>query len=327
MRVGIQLTSNPQQYEFLLSLIQSELSNKINIDFIHISSENKLRTELPNLDILTCYNITPKSFSYSSNKLKWIHIGAAGVEESLFPELLKSKTIITNASGIHAGPVSEFTMGMILYMVKQFRGCNQFMSDKIWTQWELAKNISQLKGKTIGIIGFGSIGKAIAKKAKAFEMQVISTRRLQKKVEQKKIVDELIPLSDLDHLLSNSNFIVVACPLTPMTNGMIGKKEISKITKSAYLINIARGEIIKENALINALQKKSIAGAALDVYKDEPLQKDHPLFKLDNVFLSPHIAGNFRKYQNDVALQFTNNLNRYLTGKNLINRVCKKRLY
>ena len=79
--------------------------------------------------------------------------------------------------------------------------------------------------------------------------------------------------------------------------------------------------------MINALQKKSIAGAALDVYKDEPLQKDHPLFKLDNVFLSPHISGNFSKYQNDVALQFTNNLNRFLTGKNLINRVCKKRLY
>ena len=80
----------------------------------------------------------------------------------MFPEILKSKTIITNASGIHSGPVSVFTMGMILYMVKQFRDCNQFMSDKIWTQWKLAKNITQLKGKTIGIIGFGSIGKAIA---------------------------------------------------------------------------------------------------------------------------------------------------------------------
>jgi len=251
----------------------------------------------------------------------------AGLENSLFPEILKSKTIITNASGVHAGPVSEFVMSAILYFAKRIKDCHEFMQTTNWTQWEVAKQMVQLKGKTIGIIGFGSLGKAIAKKAKAFDMKVIATRRLQKKVEHKKTVDELIPISNLNHLLKNSDFVVVACPLTPLTRGMIGKKELTRMNSSSFIINIARGEIINEAALIKALQNKTIAGAALDVFEKEPLPKESPLFALDNVFLSPHISGNFPEYQHDVMVQFANNLTRYLAGKDLKNRVCKKRLY
>ena len=158
-------------------------------------------------------------------------------------------------------------------------------------------------------------------------MKVIATRRLQKKVEHKKTVDELIPISKLSHLLKNSDFVVVACPLTPITIGMIDKRELSTMKSSAIIINIARGNIINEAALIKALQIKTIAGAALDVFEEEPLPKESPLFTLDNVFLSPHISGNFPEYQHDVIVQFADNLNRYLAGKDLKNRVCKKRLY
>jgi len=168
---------------------------------------------------------------------------------------------------------------------------------------------------------------AIAKKVKAFDMKVIATRRLQKKVEHKKTVDELIPISKLSHLLKNSDFVVVACPLTPITIGMIDKRELSTMKSSAIIINIARGKIINEAALIKALQIKTIAGAALDVFEEEPLPKESPLFALDNVFLSPHISGNFPEYQHDVMVQFADNLKRYLAGKDLKNRVCKKRLY
>ena len=108
---------------------------------------------------------------------------------------------------------------------------------------------------------------------------------------------------------------------------MIGKRELSEMKSTAFIINIARGEIINEAALIKALQNKTIAGAALDVFEKEPLPKESPLFALDNVFLSPHISGNFPEYQHDVMVQFADNLNRYLAGKDLKNRVCKKRLY
>jgi len=327
MKIGLQLTQNQEKYSTLTSILKSKLDKKNGITFLQIGNDDDLKTKIDSLDILVAYKINEKIFSHSSKTLKWVHLGSAGIEQSLFPEILKSKTIITNASGIHAGPVSEFVMGMILYFSKQFLGCEKFKSNQKWAQWELAKKTIQLKNKTIGIIGFGEIGKSIAQKAKAFDMKVIATRRLQKKIENKKIVDELIPLSELTYLLKNSDYIVVACPLTPLTNGMISKAELGKMKSSAFIINIARGAIIDESALIHALKENKIAGAGLDVFENEPLDKDNPLFELDNVFLSPHISGNFPEYQHDVVVQFAENLNRYLSGKSLKNRVCKKRLY
>ena len=327
LKVGIQLTQNPEKYKYLLSVLKSELHTTSGLEFVHITTDEKLTKMIPELDILTTYHIKETSFSNAIAQLKWIHFGVAGLEHSLFPKLLKSKTTITNASGVHAGPISEFVISTILYFAKQFKDCQKFMQTENWTQWQVAKQMIQLKGKTIGIIGFGSLGKAIAKKAKAFDMKVIATRRLQKKVEHKKTVDELIPVSNLSHLLKNSDFIVIACPLTPVTKNMIGKRELSEMKSTAFIINIARGEIINEAALINALQNKTLAGAALDVFEKEPLPKESPLFALDNVFLSPHISGNFPEYQHDVMVQFADNLNRYLAGKDLKNRVCKKRLY
>ena len=327
LKVGIQLTQSPEKYKYLLSVLKFKLHTTSGLEFVHIPSDEKLTKMIPELDILTTYRIKETSFAYATDRLKWVNFGIAGLEHSLFPDILKSKTIITNSSGVHAGPVSEFVMSAILYFAKRFKDCQIFMQTKNWTQWQVAKQMVQLKGKTIGIIGFGSLGKAIAKKAKAFDMKVIATRRLQKKVEHKKTVDELIPVSNLSHLLKNSDFVVIACPLTPVTKNMIGKRELSEMKSTAFIINIARGEIINEAALINALQNKTLAGAALDVFEKEPLPKESPLFALDNVFLSPHISGNFPEYQHDVMVQFADNLNRYLAGKDLKNRVCKKRLY
>ena len=327
MRIGLQLTKNPEKYNQLLGLLKANLQNGIEVEFIHIPDNDKLKDEIPELDILVTFGISEKLFSQSNTKLKWIHFGSAGVEKSLTPTLLKSKTIITNASGVHANPVSEFALGMMIYLSKKFNGCEKFKKDKEWTQWELARQTIQLKVKTVGIIGFGSIGKAIAKKCKAFDMNVIATRRLQKKMESKKTVDELIPISELDYLLKNSDYVVITCPLTPLTKGLIRKSQIKKMKSTAFLINIARGAIIDETALIQALENKSIAGVALDVFENEPLPKSSQLFTFDNAFLSPHISGNFPEYQKDVVLQFADNLNRYVDGKALKNRVCKKRLY
>ena len=326
-KIGIQLTQNPEKYKTLLSVLKSELISTDGIEFIHIPTDNELEQFIPDIDILTTYHIKKPSFACATDRLKWIHFGMAGLEHSLFPEILKSKTIITNASGVHAGPVAEFVISVLLYFAKRVKDCHDFMQTRNWTQWEVAKQMVQLKGKTLGIIGFGSLGKTIAKKAQAFEMNVIATRRLQKKVEHKKTVGELIPLSMLSHLLKNSDFLVVACPLTPLTKGMIGKWELYQMKSTAFIINIARGEIINKDALLKVLQNKTIAGAALDVFEKEPLPKESPLFALDNVFLSPHMSGNFPEYQHDVVVQFADNLNRYLSGKDLKNRVCKKRLY
>lgn len=325
MRVGLQITKNKDKYKKLIKYI--DLSKLKNITFIHIEDNKSLKQKIKTLDILVTYKITPELFKYRSENLKWIHIGASGVEENLFEDILKSKVMITNSKGINSRPVAEFIMSQIMYFAKQVDECNKFKLNRSWNQWELAKKTKQLSGCTLGIIGYGEIGKELSKLAKAFNMKVLATRRLQKENEHKKFVDLLIPVKDIDFILKNSDFIAIACPLTPFTKNMINKKSFQIMKKDSYLINTSRGSIINEGDLIEALKNKKIAGAALDVFNTEPLDSKNPLFKLNNVFLSPHISGNFSQYQAVMIKQFGDMLIKFINNKALKNRVCKKRLY
>ena len=325
MRIGLQITKNKQKYKKLCSLIENPGNNRIS--FIHIDSNQTLKQEFKNLDILVTYGITPELFQHRSDKLKWIHIGASGVEQNLFKDLLKSKVMITNAKGINSKPVAEFIMSQILFFAKQFNACNQFKLDKKWTQWELAKQIKQLSEYTLGIIGYGEIGKELSRFAKSFGMRVLATRRLQKKIEHKKYADMLVPITHMDSILKDSDFIALTCPLTPLTKNMINKKSFHIMSQDSYLINTSRGDIVNEQDLIKAIIKNQISGAALDVFSAEPLAKNSPLFDLDNVFLSPHISGNFSDYQRIMMQQFSMMLAKFINNKTLKNRVCKKRLY
>tara|TARA_B110000014_G_C20115748_1_gene589210 strand:- start:1052 stop:2035 length:984 start_codon:yes stop_codon:yes gene_type:complete len=327
MNIGLNITKNISKFSHFLSMIQKNTPTYKQCNFINVSDSNQLKKNISNLDVLLTYDINPEIFQYASNKLKWIHFGVAGVEKNLFPEIIKSKTILTNCSGIHAGPVSEFIIACILYHCKRFNNCNEFKRTQEWKQWDIAKTMIQLKGKTLGIIGYGQIGKATARLAKQFGMKVIATRRLQKKITSNRFVDYLLPLSNINQLYKDSDFIAVTCPLTPMTDKMISFNEFSIMKDTAYIINIARGGIINDEALIDALDHDKIFGGALDVFTDEPLEKGHPYFKYDSIFLSPHISGNFPEYQTDMINQFINNLICFLNGKVLKNRICKKRLY
>ena len=325
MRVGLQITKNKDKYKKLIKYF--DLSKLKNITFIHIEDNKSLKQKIKTLDILVTYKITPELFKYRSENLKWIHIGASGVEENLFEDILKSKVMITNSKGINSRPVAEFIMSQIMYFAKQVDECNKFKLNRSWNQWELAKKTKQLSGCTLGIIGYGEIGKELSKLAKAFNMKVLATRRLQKENEHKKFVDLLIPVKDIDFILKNSDFIAITCPLTPFTKNMINKKSFQIMKKDSYLINTSRGSIINEGDLIEALKNKKIAGAALDVFNTEPLDSKNPLFKLNNVFLSPHISGNFSQYQAVMIKQFGDMLIKFINNKALKNRVCKKRLY
>lgn len=326
MRIGLQLTQNPDKYQLIKEKIKSQITNSDAIEFIHIFDDDHLKTEIPKLDILACYRLWESSFSLRSNTLKWIHFGVAGVEKSLFPELINSDLIITNARGIHGGPVSEFLMGMMLYLAKRFRDCEKFRSSNDWKQWEIARQMMQLSGKTLGIIGYGSIGKVLAKKAKAFGMHVIASSRTGELKDDSDSI-ELIKKQDLPELLGRSDFVAITCPLTDETEGMINRDSFDQMRSTAFLLNVSRGKIIDEPALISALSNRKIAGAALDVFSEEPLLADNPLFQLDNVFLSPHISGNFPEYQKLVAIQFGNNLEKYINGKSLFNIVDKQYMY
>lgn len=326
LQIGLQITKNTDKYLKLLNIINENYDFNEKVNFINIPTHNEIIKYIDKLDILHCYQIDKTFFDKATN-LKWIQLGAAGVEKSLIKEVLKSKTIITNVSGIHAEPVSEYVFSTMLYFNKLFSDIFLFKKNREWTQWDIASKINQLKNKTIGIIGYGKIGIEISKKAKAFNMKVIATRRLQKIIEKKRFVDKLIPLSELSTLLKESDFVIISCPLTPLTKNMITIKQLKMMKKTSILINIARGDIINEKHLIHALKTKSIGGAALDVFTNEPLSNKNELFKLENAFISPHISGNYKNYQKDMIQFFGENLNRFIFGKTLKNRICKKRLY
>ncbi|MBD3274138.1 MAG: D-2-hydroxyacid dehydrogenase, partial [Candidatus Marinimicrobia bacterium] len=196
-----------------------------------------------------------------------------------------------------------------------------------WTQWELAARITVLSGKTVGIIGLGSMGLEIAKKAKAFDMRVIATKYTVSPEDQFADVDKLLPHEKVSLLLREADYVVLTVPLTTETKHLIDKIHLKQMKSRAYLINISRGAVVDEKALIEALRAHNIAGAALDVFEEEPLPQESPLFDLDNVLLSPHISGNFPEYINWASKDFGENLNRYLTGKSLRNVVNKERGY
>ena len=327
MNIGLNITKDDKKFDYFLNRIKSQTTNYQSCNFINVSKPSDLKNHIKNLNILLTYEIDSDIFKLASKNLKWIHFGVAGVEKNLFPEIINSKTILTNCSGIHSGPVSEFIIACILYHCKRFHQCHEFKITQEWKQWDIAKTMIQLKNKKLGIIGYGEIGKATAKLAKQFGMQVIATRRLQKKVASNRFVDSLLPLTNIDTLYKEADFIAITCPLTPMTKKMISFQQFSLMKDTAYIINIARGGVIDDDALIDALNQHKIFGGALDVFTDEPLQSGHPYFNYDNLFLSPHISGNFPEYQSDMIEQFINNLICFLNGKTLKNRICKKRLY
>ena len=288
MKIGLQITKNLDKYNKLIRLL--DLKSLKGFSFIHIKDNESLKKNIKDLDILVCYKIIPELFDYRSNKLKWIHIGASGVYDSLFDKIIKSKVMITNAKGINSKPVAEFIISQILYFSKQIKECQDFKRNRIWNQWDLAKKTTQLSESTLGIIGYGEIGKELSKIAKSFDMKVIAVRRLQKKEESKKYVDLLLPMNKLNKLIKRSDFIAIACPLTPLTKNMINKNMFKLTKDSAIIINTSRGEIINEDDLIIALSTNVIAGAGIDVYGKEPLPSTHKLRFIPNALILPHLG-------------------------------------
>jgi phosphoglycerate dehydrogenase-like enzyme len=237
--------------------------------------------------------------------------------------MVESPVTLTNVSGIHAIPISEFVIGLMLMFVKQAPFCFQLKCEKKWERF----TPEALNSKTVGIVGLGSIGREVARLAKAFGMRVMATRRSARQVGHARYVDIMLPPEQLNRLLAESDFVVLAVPFTPETSNLIGRKELRKMRPTACLINIARGGIVDEAALVRALEEHWIAGAGLDVFATEPLPADSRLWELPNVIFSPHIAGGLGDYAVRATEIFAENLKRYLAGKRLLNVVDKKRGY
>jgi D-2-hydroxyacid dehydrogenase (NADP+) len=265
----------------------------------------------------------PKDLPARAPNLKWVQMMSAGVDRLVQTEIWRSPVLITGVSGIHATPISEFVILEMLMFAKQ---AALFMGLKKKRDWKRFP-VTVLRSRTIGIVGLGSIGREVARLAKAFGMTVVATRRSIKNAGRARYVDTLLPAARLNRLLSESDFVVIAAPLTPETRGLIGEKELRAMKPTAFIINIARGGIIDESALVRAIDEKWIAGAGLDVTSTEPLPPDSRLWDFDNVILSPHISGGMDDYMKKATGLFCENLKRYMEGRKLLNLVDRKRGY
>jgi len=257
-------------------------------------------------------------FLAASEKLRWVQIGGAGVDATLYPEMVESDVILTNASGAFDIPISEHVFSMILCFS---RGLNMFIRHQLEGVWR-GTSLMQLAGQTILIIGLGNIGLAVAQRAHGFEMRILAIDPMA--TEKPDYVERLEKSDKLHDLLSEADFVAICCPLTKTTFKMIGEAEFQKMKPSAHIINIARGKIIDEAALIRALQEKKIAGAGLDVFEQEPLPADSPLWQMPNVVITTHSAGAAPPTGERSFQIFRENLRRFVAGEPLTNVVDKR---
>lgn len=253
--------------------------------------------------------------------LRWVHSRSVGLERSLFPELVNSPVILTNGVGVFSSSLGEFALAAILYFAKDFRRmvCNQIAG--VWEQFD----VIPVAGQTVGIVGYGDIGRAVASRARPLGMTVLALKRhAPSPGELDNLVDEFFTPDRRLEMLPRCDYVVVATPLTAETRDLIGEPEFAAMKTSAVIINVGRGPIINEEAMIRALSTNRIKGAALDVFDHEPLPAGHPFYELENVLLSPHCADHTPDWLDSAMHLFLDQFARYRTNQPLLNIVKKQ---
>jgi D-2-hydroxyacid dehydrogenase (NADP+) len=286
-----------------------------------------LDAELPDTDIFVGWSLRPEQVRMA-RKLKWIHSTAAGVNQLMFSELRESHIVITNASGVHAITMAEHALGMLIAMARHFPDVVRHQLRRHWSQqdlWDAPLRPHELYGQTLLIVGFGAIGRELARRVQPLGMKVWAVTRSGKG--DRKLAERILAAKRLDEALPKADFVVLAAPETPETLQMIGAKQFGAMKRTAFFVNVARGTLVDEAALIEALRGRKIAGAALDVTQTEPLPSDSPLWTLENVFLTPHISGVSEQMWPRQAKLLIENLERWFGGRALLNRVDLKRGY
>ena len=306
-----------------------EVSDNINylvtdLSLSDVEEDNVHRKELDSflekVDVIFGHRL-PKNLLKRAPRLKWFQAMSAGVDILLDDELRNSEVTLTNMSGISAIPVAESAIALMLAVAKNLPLCFEQKQQGIWKQF----HPQLLHSKTLGIIGVGRIGREVARLAKPFGMRIIATKYTVRRAKKIKNVDLVLNTSGLPQLLSESDYAVVCLPLTTETRGLISEAEFRTMKPTSCIINISRGNIIDEQALIKALKEKWISAAAFDVFSQEPLPANSELWKLPNLIITPHITGYLKDYNIRTTEFFCDNLSRYLKNKKLKNVVNKKK--
>ena len=295
---------------------------------VALTTYEGIEDELGDTDIAFTGSIRPDQFQLA-RRLRWVHSPSAAVHQFLFPEFVISDVLLTNAREVHGPVVAEHVLGLMFALAKRIPEAVHYQRKHQWAQgilWSGAIRPRELAGGTVGLVGLGSIGGNVAKRASALGMHVIGIREHPEKGKPD-FVDEILPSAEINEMLGRVDYLVLSTPVTPSTRGMIAREQFSRMKPDSYLINVGRGPLIHEPDLIVALREHRIAGAALDVFEKEPLPADSPLWDLETLLITPHTAGMTEKLWQRHYHLFSENLARFLSGQQLLGLVDKRQGY
>jgi len=291
----------------------------------------QVREYAPQADVIVNGTSNPPLLSAAippATRARWIHSLWTGVDNVLCPEILASPLPLTNGRGVFRRPLAEWSIGAMLYFAYQMRRMIRQQQAGVWE----AFTTEEIQGKTLGIIGYGGIGSMAAELARPFGMRIVALRRRPELFEPElfnnaPLVDQSFAPSQINELLAASDYVLLATPLTDETRGMIGAEQIAAMKPTSVLINVGRGAVVDEAALIKALDDGKIRGAALDVFAVEPLPEGHAFYRMENVLLSPHTADHLQDFVHLAVEAFLENLKRFQAGQPLMNLVDKRAGY
>jgi phosphoglycerate dehydrogenase-like enzyme len=268
----------------------------------------------PELDVLVVSGLWHNGILHAASRLKWIQSIGAGYDQFPLDDLRKRDVRLTRAYGVNRNAVAEHAFALILALSRQLQYCRDNQRKHLYRQMisDIAQREDELGGKILGIIGLGHIGSRVAEIGKAFNMRVMATKR--DPATYRGPADHVTNPDNVDEVIRAADFLVLNCPLTPQTRGLINGRTLQLMKPSAFLINVARGGCVDEPALLSALRERRIAGAGLDHFIDDPLPPASPFWDLDNVIITPHTAGETRKYEENVIDILLENLARIERG-------------
>lgn len=292
--------------------------------FVQLQNYDHVPEEIPDTDVFIGWSLRPQQF-VAATKLRWIHSPAAAVHQLMFPELIQSNVLLTNSTGIHGPVVAEHAIAVLLALAKRLPQAMQYQAKRTWSQdqlWHERPRPREVADTTVAVIGMGGIGREFTTRAKALGMKVLAVRENPAKGTGG--ADAVYSPAEIDSVLPQADYVLLCTPVTPATTSLINAARFTKMKPDAYLINVGRGPLIDEAALLQALQERRIAGAALDVFNEEPLPADSPFWSLDNLLITPHTAAVTERLWERHYKLIVENLNRFLAGQPLLNQVDKK---
>ena len=294
------------------------------VDATVVTSEAEAAAKAPESDAVLAAGFNPAMMqaavvhgappgSEDGHRVRWFHSLWTGVEKLLTPEMIASAAPLTNGRGAFARSLGEWTVGAMIYFSYNFRRMIRQQQEGIYKGF----NTEEVHGKTLGVIGYGEIGKAAAERAKPLGVRILALRRRPELFAGDAIVDQAFGLDQINDLIAASDYVMCAAPLTAETRGMVGAEQIAAMKPNAVLINVGRGAVVDEGALITALETGKIKGAAMDVFAKEPLPDGHPFYEMENVLLSPHTADRVADFVGPAVDCFMENLRRFQAGEEL----------